>query len=328
MAMDSLINICYTCFDSSSTVSLKSLINAEPKDHRHLLHLFLFADYQQNCAQDVQQIQSLCKQENVQVTLLPFERIKDFCNQRNFPSYHGYLLNYARLFLPELLPDVHKIIYLDSDTLVLKPIDQLWTESLNGMPIGAVHSYDASFGNGSALEKRETFNDGVLLMDLDALRSQGFIEWVRQLTSKDIDGCLDQGIVETFCFSKTEYLPLKYNSLCFLRSLSYRQYLKDYSDFRRLSKKEFYVAQRKPVIVHFNGNAYDRPWHQYSRSKYLFLWRRLYRQVYRKALKPQPFPKTSLKMRIFRRIMQSVAICLPGRFYYWLSNAIGGKRFR
>jgi lipopolysaccharide biosynthesis glycosyltransferase len=116
---------------------------------------FLFADYQQNCAQDVQQIHSLCKQESVQVTLLPFERIKDFCNQRNFPSYHGYLLNYACLFLPELLPDVHKIIYLDSDTLVLKPIDQLWTESLNGMPMGVVHSYDASFGNGSALEKRD-----------------------------------------------------------------------------------------------------------------------------------------------------------------------------
>jgi lipopolysaccharide biosynthesis glycosyltransferase len=165
-------------------------------------------------------------------------------------------------------------------------------------------------------------------MDLDALRSQGFIEWVRQLTSKDIDGYLDQGIVETFCFSKTEYLPPKYNSLCFLRSLSYRQYLKDYSDFRRLSKKEFYVAQRKPVIVHFNGNIYDRPWHQYSRSKYLFLWRRLHKQVYGKALKPQPFPKTSVKMRMYRRIKQFVAICLPGRFYYWLSNAIGGKRFR
>lgn len=82
---------------------------------------------------------------------------------------------YARMLLDLLLPaDVERVIYLDCDTMVIAPIENLWDIDLGNNTIGAVADGWALFqmGGRDMVEKKGLFdtaqpyfNSGVLLID-------------------------------------------------------------------------------------------------------------------------------------------------------------------
>ena len=94
-------------------------------------------------------------------------------------SFHGNYMTYARLFLAELLPEIDRVIYLDSDLLVNCPIDKLWQIELEGCVIGAVPigrlewvALERNFLLEIGLSKSASyFSAGVLLLDLAAWRA-------------------------------------------------------------------------------------------------------------------------------------------------------------
>jgi lipopolysaccharide biosynthesis glycosyltransferase len=47
-------------------------------------------------------------------------------------------LSYGRLLLPDVLPNVSRVLYLDSDTLVCESLDELFAIPLLGLPAAAV----------------------------------------------------------------------------------------------------------------------------------------------------------------------------------------------
>src|SRR5690348_9801395 len=50
----------------------------------------------------------------------------------------GGRTSWMRVFLPELLPAVDRIVYLDADTLTVDALEPLWTMPLGDAPIAAV----------------------------------------------------------------------------------------------------------------------------------------------------------------------------------------------
>lgn len=83
---------------------------------------------------------------------------------------------WLRFFLPEILSDRSKVVYLDSDTFATGQIGEIWNIQLDGRPIGAV----ANVVEPNARVHVERlgvqypggfFNSGVLLMDLAAMRA-------------------------------------------------------------------------------------------------------------------------------------------------------------
>ncbi|CAL0320854.1 unnamed protein product [Lupinus luteus] len=94
-------------------------------------------------------------------------------------------LNYARNYLPDLLEScVERVIYLDSDLVVVDDIEKLWTTSLGGSTIGAPEYCHANFTKyftavfWSDRRFSETFsgrrpcyfNTGVMVIDLGRWR--------------------------------------------------------------------------------------------------------------------------------------------------------------
>ena len=81
---------------------------------------------------------------------------------------------YYRLLAPHLLPGhVHRILYLDPDTLVINPLRPLWDMDLNGnLFAAAAHTGKTELANSINQLRLGTdhnyFNSGVLLMDLDS----------------------------------------------------------------------------------------------------------------------------------------------------------------
>src|SRR3954447_19810145 len=80
-----------------------------------------------------------------------------------------------RIFLPELLPDVDRLLYLDSDLIVVDLLAPLWAIDLTGYWVGAVTNVfqpnhlhrPAALGLAGP---HVYFNAGVLLMNLAEMR--------------------------------------------------------------------------------------------------------------------------------------------------------------
>lgn len=93
---------------------------------------------------------------------------------------HGRITmaTYYRCFLAEMLPaDIDRVIYLDSDLLVLRPLQPLWEIPLNGAWVGAADDIGcneaARYQRLSYPQQDSYFNSGVLLINLATWRSQG-----------------------------------------------------------------------------------------------------------------------------------------------------------
>ena len=82
--------------------------------------------------------------------------------------------------MPELLPEVERVLYLDVDTLALDDLAPLWRTDLGDAYVGAVtnvfqpdHLFHAAE---LGIRPEDYFNSGVLLLDLAALRRDGCAE--------------------------------------------------------------------------------------------------------------------------------------------------------
>ncbi|XP_014679864.1 PREDICTED: glucoside xylosyltransferase 1-like isoform X1 [Priapulus caudatus] len=93
-----------------------------------------------------------------------------------------------RLFLPEMLAEVDAILYVDTDTLFLRPIDDLWNffNLMNSSQMAALtqEQEDAGIGWYNRFARHPYYgklgvNSGVMLMNLTQMRQFG---WTRKIT--------------------------------------------------------------------------------------------------------------------------------------------------
>lgn len=109
----------------------------------------------------------------------------------NYNSRWTYM-TLMRLALPELLPEEHRALWLDVDTIVTEDIGALFDTDLGGCPVGAVREPPWSRPG------RVYYNAGVLLMDLDALRGDLCRALIRQVNTVPMD-FKDQDAINEVC---------------------------------------------------------------------------------------------------------------------------------
>lgn len=85
-----------------------------------------------------------------------------------------------RLLIPEIFPELNRIIYLDADLLVLKDISELWNENIDEYTLAAVgdrgvweYLANAYVVLENLIPRNLYFNAGVLLMNLKRIREKG-----------------------------------------------------------------------------------------------------------------------------------------------------------
>lgn len=104
---------------------------------------------------------------------------------------------YYRLLCGEILPKaVHRVLYLDPDTLILNALDDLWRLPLTGKTFAAVaHQGDQNSRERLGLTQ-PYFNTGVLLIDLDRLRQLVDIQAINQfVAAHDALPLVDQDVL-------------------------------------------------------------------------------------------------------------------------------------
>ena len=117
-----------------------------------------------------------------------------------------------RLILPELLPKINKIIYLDGDTLVFTDLTELFNLPMNDNYImsfpDVLHNHIRKYGIYSDIY----INSGTLLFNLKKIRDDKITDKSLKLVFKKFKKLYfgDQDIINIGYHPKLGLLPLKY----------------------------------------------------------------------------------------------------------------------
>lgn len=135
----------------------------------------------------------------------------------NFTILGKYLtpMTFARLLIPELFPDDDRIMYMDSDMLVVGPLHEAWECDLTDKYLAAVHDMLPLRSEMEAIKLNPTqyFNAGFLMINLDAWRSDIVAEsCINALNAPDCPYLLqDQSALNDIARGKVQYLDPGYN---------------------------------------------------------------------------------------------------------------------
>mgnify|MGYP002515741045 CR=1 FL=1 len=158
---------------------------------------------------------------------------------------------YYRFVIPNLLNNINKIIYLDSDLVVNDDIENLYNINLSGNILGAVQDIIGRENQIRLnLDKTKYYcNAGVLVLDLRKMRQYKVSEKLFKWSNENIEKIKwqDQDIINVVLEDKIDYLDLSWNF----------QHFPDDTE-KDFDTEEFEKAKRAPKIVHYIGHI--KPW--------------------------------------------------------------------
>ena len=185
--------------------------------------------------------------------LINIENIRQYLvvKVENFP-----IPIYYRLLMAKILPEsVHKILYLDADMIVRHDLSELWNTPLDNIAVAGVQeaSGPAQCHRLGYPEEKGYFNSGVLLFNLDFIRSHNitdqYIKYIIENPEKL--QCPDQDVINYVLRDKKIPLPLRYNLQ--------EAYLRVPPLVKDNINGDFERDICNPVIVHYNK---EKPWNK------------------------------------------------------------------
>jgi len=154
------------------------------------------------------------------------------------------------------LPNLDRILYLDSDTIVRGPIRDFYDSDLHGAIVGGMYDGICQRQRTNLGMERENpyFNAGILLIDEERARKANLSERYSSFLNK-VNGILrfqDQDLMNASLKTKEKcVLPFKYDAGGGVFFLSYKQYKQLRKPALYYSETEFNETKNNPVIVHF-----------------------------------------------------------------------------
>jgi lipopolysaccharide biosynthesis glycosyltransferase len=203
------------------------------------------------------QIHEYCKRNKA---LINFYSIDQSVIEQFVTCGSWTLAAYYRLFFPFLLPQgIDRLLYVDSDALVVNELKELFSQDLEQYPVGAVYdNYVKTQPLIGITEEGHYFNSGVLLIDIPKWKEQRISEQAFAYLDKCPDHIrfVDQCALNAVLLNNWKHLPLQFNCM----------YTYIPEGMSKAEQRRF-IADK--VILHF---TLQRPWH--------FLCKNPYRNLY------------------------------------------------
>lgn len=193
-----------------------------------------------------------------------------------------------RAFLPDLLPEVDRVLYLDVDALIVDAIDPLFSIDLGQRYLAAVPNVFMEYHRNRladlGMTQREYFNSGVLLLNLETMRACAFSQRLVELVRSESERLAwpDQDALNLLAKGNWMALDPRWNSMNSFRSRPC------------LAEEVFGAAMlseaiERPAIRHFEGPGSNKPWH--------ILHSREGQKLYRSHREATPWPTYLLEGR-------------------------------
>ncbi len=130
------------------------------------------------------------------------------------------LTTYYRIFIPDLFKQYDKIIYIDSDTIILKDVAEMYKYNLGDNYVGAIADYAVSrtkifkeyVESVLGISSSAYFNAGVLLMNSRQFRIKNMrAQFVELLNTYSFVVAQDQDYLNILCRDKVLWIDSKWN---------------------------------------------------------------------------------------------------------------------
>lgn len=194
---------------------------------------------------------------DVQFVSVPADRLSRLPTKRHLTRG-----TYARLLIPELLPHAGRVVYLDSDVVVLRDLSPLFSARIGASPLAAVRNFETP-----RIGEKKTFNAGVLVFEADRWRATRFGDRVlaHLATHADTFPNLDQEALNAVAETWVE-LDWRWNVQ---QSLSWVDQRPPTELTERLvAERE--VLYREAAIIHFSSTP--KPWYHGCTAPGTGLW--------------------------------------------------------
>ena len=171
-----------------------------------------------------------------------FEKLK---NCMTFKGNHISIATYNKILIPEIIPAENRIIYLDCDIIVRKPLGKLYNKDFDNNIILGVEDVAAK-NSAKRLGLNKYINAGVILMNAEQMRNENIVEkmfnWIAE--NQDKIECHEQDVINSVLAGRIKYIDDIYNTQV------------------ERENQERFCNISDPVILHFIGPK--KPWTLYK----------------------------------------------------------------
>lgn len=210
--------------------------------------------------------QEIAKKYN---TCIDFVELKEQ-ELKGYPVLRHGLSAYLRIYAPILLSSINKLLYVDCDIIVDKPLDELYNLDIEGYDMAAVKDIIEITGSDYLKDigcsNSHYVNTGVLLMNLKSLRNRDILGDTKAYLNKykNFIRFSDQDILNGI-ISNILILPPKFNSTIIVWNK------KTIINCLKLwTVEEIEEAKSTPVIIHYLSPL--KPWHYGTKHPLKYKW--------------------------------------------------------
>lgn len=200
------------------SVALRSLIDNTSKENIYAIKI-LYTNVTEENKIKIKKYET----ENISIEFVnlnkQLEEIKEKLYTRNYFSN----TTYYRLFIPELYPEYDKAVYIDSDTVCLSDIAELYNTDMGdnliaGIPDGVIQAIDIFKDYVERVvgvaDYNNYFNAGVIVMNLKELRDYKFEEkFIYMLEKIKFEVAQDQDYLNRLCKGRVKILDYSWNRM-------------------------------------------------------------------------------------------------------------------
>lgn len=264
------MNVFYFSSDLYASVAAVSIISLlENNKTQESVHFYIADD---GIKEETKlKLTEMVKKYNAGIHFIP---LPDPSELLDFPFRDRYQIghSYPRMSIARLLPaEIERVLILDSDTLVLDDISELWNIDMGDNILAGV----ADCMNLKAFKRQFALSDGqfyanagVFLVDVKKWREQNIEETIIN-TIREHNGNVfffEQTLMNYSCRGKIMKLPAEYNSYTLLYAFDYDNLIRWRHPTIFYTKEEVCDAVEHPKIIHFTRNFYmkSHPWKEGS----------------------------------------------------------------
>ncbi len=259
------MNVVYCCSDLFSEVCAVSVVSLF-ENNRHIQSLDVYVIDDSISKENKDRMVSMADVYDRKIAFIPLPDPSEFYHDSRF-TIRSLGHTFARMILGDVLPEnVEKVISLDSDTMVLGKIDELWNIDMGEYPIAGV---DDCMGR-VALVKTQHLkadavhcNAGMYVMDLTAWHKENwtkrFFEYIKKLFDKGCSlGGYEEEVITKVLGERMMVLPPRFNLMTLEQVLTYKELLRFRQPLHYYSEAEIEEAKQRPIITHTTNFFYVR----------------------------------------------------------------------